>query len=87
MGIFETEPKDEEEFEADLRAGRGKLWGRYLAMHARRQLSFGETVDCTLPRYRLTRCPVCWLIRYLVDWSCALAGGMFLLLFYLLLWY
>ncbi|KAG8896927.1 low affinity potassium transporter, partial [Tulasnella sp. 408] len=42
LGIFETEPKDEEDFEPELRESRGKLWGRYLAMHARRQLSFGE---------------------------------------------
>ncbi|KAG8934849.1 low affinity potassium transporter [Tulasnella sp. 417] len=41
LGIFETAPKDaEEEFEPELRESRGKLWGRYLAMHARRQLSF-----------------------------------------------
>ncbi|KAG9044097.1 low affinity potassium transporter [Tulasnella sp. UAMH 9824] len=40
LGIFETEAKDEEDFEPELRESRGKLWGRYLAMHARRQLSF-----------------------------------------------
>lgn len=46
LGIFETEPKDaEEEIQPELRASRGKLWGRYLAMHARRQLSFGERID------------------------------------------
>lgn len=41
LGIFETAPQDEEEdFEPEVKESRGKLWGRYLAMHARRQLSF-----------------------------------------------
>lgn len=76
LGIFETEPKDEEDFEPEVRESRGKLWGRYLAMHARRQLSFGELVDCfslVLPNQVLLG----GLIRYLVAWSCSLASGTF----------
>jgi len=39
LGIFE-EPDDEEEYEPHLEGSKTTIWGRYLMLHARKQLSF-----------------------------------------------
>jgi hypothetical protein len=46
LGIFDDKD-DEEEDEDDFKpeGGRVTIWSRYVAMHARKQLSFGEA--CT----------------------------------------
>lgn len=42
LGIYNT-PDEEDEFEPeDIQGPRSTVWGKYLAMHARKQLSFGE---------------------------------------------
>lgn len=52
LGIFEEgeESDDEEDFQPTGR--RISVWSRYLAMHARRQLSFGMYSGCTCVRRR-----------------------------------
>jgi hypothetical protein len=39
LGIFDEEEDDE--IEPEAKGPRGKVWGSYLAWHARKQLSFG----------------------------------------------
>jgi len=43
LGIFEDEDEGDEG-QLDLNGSRVSVWGKYLALHARRQLAFGEAV-------------------------------------------
>jgi hypothetical protein len=40
LGVYEEDELDEENF--NDKGGRVEVWGRYLALHARQQLAFGE---------------------------------------------
>lgn len=41
LGIYEPAPGEEQEEDMPTK-GTARLWGGYLAAHARRQLAFGE---------------------------------------------
>lgn len=52
LGIFEEEEDNDENDESFQATGhRVTIWSRYLAMHARRQLSFGQFIP---------QCHGCW---------------------------
>lgn len=40
LGVF-REDEEEDDLEPDTQGPRHKVWGNYLAMHARKQLSYG----------------------------------------------
>lgn len=75
LGVFD--PQDEEEDKdlgpEELQQGRGKVWGRYIAMHARKQLAFGEL----LALLAQVRCADRTNYRYLVVGVRSMAGGEF----------
>jgi hypothetical protein len=49
LGIFENDEDDgEDEEDFELTGPRVTVWGRYLAMHARKQLAFGMFSSCSL---------------------------------------
>lgn len=66
LGIFRDD--DEETSEEAVSLAGSRAWGRYLAKHARQQLSFGMYPASNGARLPLMIHRVC---RYVVAWACS----------------
>ena len=55
LGIFHDDGEGSiNEEDVNLQGNRATVWSRYLAMHARKQLSFGEGISLLMFRQSLT---------------------------------
>lgn len=48
LGIYEPGPDEDDEYAQPWEGPRAHVWGKYLMMHARRQLSFGMSLPLSL---------------------------------------